>query len=62
MSAYMNHSNGVMNNVGGDIYNAGSIIYNAATYSRLSDDDADKGDKKESDSIVNQKEFIREYL
>ena len=48
MSEYMNTANGV--------------IYNADTYSRLSDDDADKGDKKESDSIVNQKEYIREYL
>lgn len=53
MSEYMNHS--VSNNAGG-------IVYNAATYSRLSDDDADKGGKRESDSIVNQKEYIREYL
>lgn len=41
---------------------AGGVLYNAATYSRLSDDDADKGGKRESDSIVNQKEYIREYL
>ncbi len=48
MSEYMNTKSGV--------------VYNAATYSRLSDDDADKGGKRESDSIVNQKEYIREYL
>lgn len=48
MSEYMNTASGV--------------LYNAATYSRLSDDDADKGGKRESDSIVNQKEYIREYL
>lgn len=48
MSEYMNTASGV--------------LYNAATYSRLSDDDADKGGKSESDSIVNQKEYIREYL
>lgn len=55
MSAYMNQTNGA-------IYDAGSLIYNAAIYARLSDDDADKGETKESDSIVNQKEYIREYL
>lgn len=55
MSAYMNQTNGVL-------YDAGSLIYNAAIYARLSDDDADKGETKESDSIVNQKEYIREYL
>lgn len=55
MSAYMNQTNGVL-------YDAGSRIYNAAIYARLSDDDADKGETKESDSIVNQKEYIREYL
>ncbi|MEA5009063.1 recombinase family protein [Clostridium tyrobutyricum] len=33
--------------------------YNAAIYVRLSRDD---GDKEESDSILNQKELIREYL
>ena len=52
MSAYMNQTNGVL-------YDAGSRIYNAAIYARLSDDDADKGETKESDSIVNQKEYIR---
>ena len=36
-----------------------NLIYNASSYSRLSDDD---GDKPESNSITNQKEFIREYL
>lgn len=55
MSAYMNQTNSVL-------YDAGSRIYNAAIYARLSDDDADKGETKESDSIVNQKEYIREYL
>jgi len=34
-------------------------IYNTALYTRLSDDD---GDKKESDSIANQKKLIQEYL
>ena len=48
MSEYMNTASG--------------ILYNAATYSRLSDDDVDKGGKLESDSIVNQKEYIRDYL
>ncbi len=38
---------------------AGDKVYNASTYSRLSDDD---GDKPESNSITNQKEFIREFL
>ncbi|PWL52850.1 MAG: recombinase [Clostridiales bacterium] len=51
-----------MNQTNGVLYDAGSRIYNAAIYARLSDDDADKGETKESDSIVNQKEYIREYL
>lgn len=48
MSEYMNTASG--------------ILYNAVTYSRLSDDDVDKSGKRESDSIVNQKEYIREFL
>lgn len=48
MSLHMNQTNGA--------------IYDAAIYARLSDDDADKGGKRESESIVNQKEYIREYL
>jgi DNA invertase Pin-like site-specific DNA recombinase len=51
-----------MNQTNGVLYDAGSRIYNAAIYARLSDDDADKDETKESDSIVNQKEYIREYL
>lgn len=48
MSEYMNTASG--------------ILYNAVTYSRLSDDDVDKSGKRESDSIVNQKEYISAML
>ena len=48
MSEYMNTASG--------------ILYNAVTYSRLSDDDVDKSGKRESDSIVNQKGYTREFL
>lgn len=44
------------------INNTTAGIYNAAIYVRLSDDDRDKGENTESNSIRNQKEFIREYL
>ena len=39
--------------------NTGEAVYNADLYLRLSDDD---GDKMESNSIKNQREFITEFL